>query len=59
MPKTPRGYEAWIEVEGQRIQEFQVEMSEENTRVMCWIPCEVGKVGTPFEGRPEPPLTCL
>ncbi|TEB33413.1 hypothetical protein FA13DRAFT_1730435, partial [Coprinellus micaceus] len=42
-PKRPVAYEAWIEVEGQRIQEFQVERSEDSPRVTCWVPCEVGK----------------
>ncbi|TEB33412.1 hypothetical protein FA13DRAFT_1812611 [Coprinellus micaceus] len=37
--------EAWIEVEGKRLEEFQVyiDVSGGEPRVVCWVPCEQGK----------------
>ncbi|TEB33414.1 hypothetical protein FA13DRAFT_1789870 [Coprinellus micaceus] len=45
MPKSPQGYELWIEVEGERVEEFQIEATEggDGPRTTCWIPCEAGK----------------
>jgi hypothetical protein len=42
MPLSPQGFEAWIEVDGRRLEEFKIEMEWE--KVVCWVPCEAGKV---------------
>ncbi|KAF6755416.1 hypothetical protein DFP72DRAFT_340769 [Ephemerocybe angulata] len=39
MPKSPQGIEAWIEVDGKRVDEYKVK----RTPVECFIPCETGK----------------
>ncbi|TEB33411.1 hypothetical protein FA13DRAFT_1812610 [Coprinellus micaceus] len=41
MPVSPHGFEAWIEVEGRRLEEFRAE--SEGDKLVCWIPCEAGK----------------
>ncbi|TEB33410.1 hypothetical protein FA13DRAFT_1708225 [Coprinellus micaceus] len=41
MPLSPQGFEAWIEVDGRRLEEFKIEMEWE--KVVCWVPCEAGK----------------
>lgn len=42
MPLSPQGFEAWIEVDGRKLEEFKIEMEWE--KVVCWVPCEAGKV---------------
>lgn len=37
-------FSAWIVIEGEEAQEFNVEASEDEKKVSCWIPSEVGKV---------------
>ncbi|KZT43462.1 hypothetical protein SISSUDRAFT_1124611 [Sistotremastrum suecicum HHB10207 ss-3] len=57
MPKI-NGYEAWVEIDGERLDEFQLEVDEDQddneleddgstkliTRLSCYIPSEAGKV---------------
>lgn len=38
------GFEAWVEVDGARLLEFEVDALEGEPGVICWVPCEVGKV---------------
>lgn len=41
------GFEAWIEVDGERLEEFDVGEyeNEQGVPVMaCWVPCVSGKV---------------
>ena len=46
MPVSDDGIEAWIEVEGMRLEEFQVyvDVSGGEPQIVCWVPCEQGKV---------------
>lgn len=37
-------YSAWIEVDGKELSEYDVQYSDNGTRVTCWIPSEAGKV---------------
>lgn len=46
MPVSPFGFEAWIEMEGKRLEEFKV--VEEDGKLVCWVPCEAGKVRLGF-----------
>lgn len=51
MPVSGHGIEAWIEVEGKRLKEFQkhVDVSVGEPRIICWVPCELGKVSEAFD----------
>ena len=37
-------YSAWIEVDGKALPEYDIQYSDNGTRVTCWIPSETGKV---------------
>jgi hypothetical protein len=37
-------YAAWIEVDGKKLPEYDVQYSDNGTRATCWIPSEAGKV---------------
>jgi len=37
------GFEAWIEIDGVRLDEFQVETDEPARTVRCWVPSAAGK----------------
>ncbi|KAJ3545775.1 hypothetical protein NMY22_g2303 [Coprinellus aureogranulatus] len=37
------GFEAWVEVEGVRTQEYEVDALEGEPGIISWIPCETGK----------------
>ena len=37
-------YSAWIEVDGKELPEYDVQYSDNGTRVTCRIPSEAGKV---------------
>jgi len=36
-------YSAWIEVDGKKLPEYDVQYSDNGTRATCWIPSEAGK----------------
>ncbi|KAF5342136.1 hypothetical protein D9611_002038 [Ephemerocybe angulata] len=38
-----RGFDAWIEVGGFRLEEYRVEVIQDGSRVSCWVPCIPGK----------------
>ena len=37
-------YSAWIEVDGKKLPEYDIQYSDNGTRATCWIPSEAGKV---------------
>jgi len=37
-------YSAWIEVDGKKLPEYNVQYSDNGTRATCWIPSEAGRV---------------
>jgi hypothetical protein len=41
-------YSAWIEVDGKKLPEYDVQYSENGTQATCWIPSEAGKVCFPL-----------
>ncbi|KAF6759013.1 hypothetical protein DFP72DRAFT_1064507 [Ephemerocybe angulata] len=43
MPASSQRFDAWIEIEGRRLEEYNVEASDDGSRVVCWTPCEAGK----------------
>jgi len=38
------GFDTWVEIGGVRQQEFKPEASPLERKVVCWVPCETGKV---------------
>lgn len=40
-------YHVWIEVDGDELPEFNVDVEEDKKKVTCWIPSEAGKVCCP------------
>ncbi|KAF6746823.1 hypothetical protein DFP72DRAFT_921797 [Ephemerocybe angulata] len=46
MPKSPQGVEAWIEVDGKRVDEYRIKQKRRKGQrkpIECYIPCEAGK----------------
>ncbi|KAJ3539685.1 hypothetical protein NMY22_g4622 [Coprinellus aureogranulatus] len=41
MPVSPRGFESWVEVDGRRLRESNVEYR--GSTVVCTVPCKAGK----------------
>lgn len=42
------GFDAWIEVDGEELKTYNVEVSDDRLTVTCWIPSEAGKVLPPY-----------
>lgn len=56
MPVLPEGFEAWVEVDGTRVQEYEIEEREDVRGVfglVCWIASVAGKVGSPTHLTPS------
>ncbi|KAJ3518383.1 hypothetical protein NMY22_g13706 [Coprinellus aureogranulatus] len=48
MPLSPRGFESWVEVDGRRLRESNVEYR--GSTVVCTVPCKAGKIGCSIPG---------
>jgi hypothetical protein len=40
-----KDFSAWITIEDTKLEEFNVEVSDDGNSVTCWIASEVGKAG--------------